>query len=105
MTLVNPEYSINPHEYFILQDKKLKVVGTDGENKTLPETIDTILNLETKKRTKVTRQKLKSYEITNWVHPTTIDTATRKSKKPNRLSTLTKKQQLLPLTLKAAPSL
>lgn len=84
MTLVNPDYSINPHVEFILQGKRLRVVGTDGENKTLPETIDTILNLETKKRTKVTRQKLKSYEITNWLPAYQPDRPTQKSKKPNR---------------------
>jgi hypothetical protein len=68
--LINPDYSINPHVEFILQGKRLRVVGTEGENKTILETIDTILNLETKKRTKVTRQKLKSFNIQNYEEPT-----------------------------------
>ena len=69
MKLVNKNGSINPHESFTYQNKKLRVIGTNAnEHPNTPAyrhsvwiAKDLIKNLETGKVTEVSRKKL--YEL------------------------------------------
>ena len=66
MKLVNKNGSINPHDSFTYQNKKLRVIGTNAnEHPNTPAyrhsvwlAIDLIKNLETGKVTEVSRKKL-----------------------------------------------
>ena len=63
MNLVNEDGSITPHDEFIYQGKRLKVVMTNIGDYSVWSAIDSVKNLETNKITEVTRRQLHKLNV------------------------------------------